>query len=133
MPEIKSTLLGLVDVGIHVEGLLSSTSVKIYKSLVLPRALYGSELWSDIGKTLVTQIEKAHRFCLKYIQNLPSYTRTNVCLSLAGVKPIEYKIEYRKLLFLGQICRFTTNHIPKKIFNYRLFSFYHFGSSVQLR
>ena len=99
--KLKSTLFGLVDVGLHENGLLSTTSLKIYKSIVTPKALYGCELWFGLNNTQITMIEKAHRLCLKYIHNFPSYTRTDICLGLVGTIPMKAEIEYRKLLFLG--------------------------------
>ena len=130
--KLKSTLLGLLNVGVHENGLRPFTSLKLYKSIVLPKALYGCELWSEINKTQSAQLERAHRFCVKYIQNLPVYTKTDVCLGLAGVSPIESDIDYRKLLFLGQICRAPSLHACKKLFNYRLFSFFISDNSLKL-
>ena len=129
--KLKSTLLGLMNVGIHDNGLLPPTSMKIYKSVVLPRALYGCELWSSPATCHISQLEKAHRFCIKYIQNLPVYTRTDICLSMVGAYPIEFDIDYRKLLFLGQLCRLFTGHFCKQLFNYRLVTFYKYKSCTQ--
>ena len=67
--KLKSSLLGLLNVGVHENGLHPFTSLKLYKSVVLPKALYGCELWSEINKTQVSSAGIAHRFCVKYIQN----------------------------------------------------------------
>ena len=83
--KLKSTLFGLVNVGLHENGLLPTTSLKIYKSIVMPKALYGCELWFGLNNTQITMFEKAHRLCLKYIHNFPSYTRTDICLGIAGL------------------------------------------------
>ena len=130
--KLKSTILWLLNVGVHENGLRQLTSFKLYKSIVLPKALYGCELWSEINRTQSDQIERAHGFCVKYILNLPAYTRTDVCLGLAGVLPIESEIDYRKLLFLGRICRTPGLHVCKKLFNYRLFSFVMSGNSLKV-
>ena len=79
-----------------------------------------------------TLLGRAHRFCVKYIQNLPVYTKTDVYIGLAGVSPIGSDIDYRKLLFLGQICRAPSLRACKKLFNYRLFSFFISGNSLKL-
>ena len=111
--KLKSKILGLLNVGVHETGLRPLTSLKLYKSFVQPKALYDCELWSEINKTQSVQIERVHRFCVKYIQNLPVYTRTDLCLGLADVLPIESEIDSLKLLFLGQICRTPSLHVCK--------------------
>ena len=54
----------------------------IYKSIVLPKALYGCEVWSQLSPTQLSTLERAHRFCVKFMQSLPRNTDTDVTLSL---------------------------------------------------
>lgn len=70
------------------------------------------------------QVERAHRFCIKYIQELPTFTRTDICLSLIGSRPTEFETDKRKLSFLGQLCNLNSTHISKTISCYRLVSYY---------
>ena len=44
-------------------------------------------------------------------------------MSLLGTKPIEYEIEKRKLIFLGQLCSHSVDHYSRDIFYYRLLQF----------
>ena len=118
--KLRSTLLSLVNVGLHPEGLNPMTAYKIYKSVVIPKALYGCEIWPSQSKTRQLQLEQAHRFCIKYIERVPTFTKTDVCMSLIGSRDIEYEIDLKKLTFLGQLCRLNTNHISYKIFTERL-------------
>ena len=68
----------------------------------------------------LVSLERAHRFCVKFMQFLPKSTSTDVALSLFGINSIETEIDYRKLIFLGQLCRLSGDHIVKDVFLRRL-------------
>ena len=103
-------MLGLVNCGIHEHGLNPTTSKRLYKSIVLPKALYGCELWDDLLPKHLAELEKSHCFCIKLMQSLPRSTSTDVASLLIGLNSIEVEIDYRKLIFLGNyaICLTTT-------------------------
>ena len=65
-------------------------------------------------------MERAHRFCVKFMQFLPKSTSTDVALALFGFNSIETEIDYRKLIFVGQLCRLTGDHRVKTVFHHRL-------------
>ncbi|MES9879941.1 MAG: reverse transcriptase family protein [Sedimenticola sp.] len=118
--KLKGSFLGIVNSGVHEHGLHPLTSKKIYKSVVLPRALYGCELWNNLSLTDVESIERAHRFCVKYIQGLAERTKTAVAFSLLGMSTIESEIDAIKLRFLGQLCHLSCDSRIKNIFLNRL-------------
>ncbi len=74
---VRSTFLGLSNVGVHSDGLNPITSLKLYKSIVLPRALFGCELWNAICVTNMRKLETIHHFCLKYMQGFRNRTRSD--------------------------------------------------------
>ena len=121
--KLKGTFLSLINSGIYEDGFNPLTSVHMYKTAVIPKALYGCELWSDLLPKHVLNIERAHRFCAKFIQFLPRNTNTEVVLSLIGINPIEADIDYRKLTFFGQLCRLPGCYRVKEVFLHRLFNF----------
>ena len=118
--KLRGTFLSLVNCGIYEDGLNPLTSRRIYNSVVLPKALYGCELWSNMQSSHIVSLERAHRFCIKFMQFLPKFTSTDVALALFGASPLESEIDYRKLVFLGQLCRLSSNHRIKQIFHHRL-------------
>ena len=65
-------------------------------------------------------LERAHRFCIKYLQNIPVYTKTDIALHNIGITSIEAEITYKKLQFFSQLCRLPCKHIAKQIFVTRL-------------
>ena len=62
--KLKNTFLSIVNCGFHQDGLNPLTSKRIYNSIVLPKALYGCELWSSLNKKQIMSLERAHRFCI---------------------------------------------------------------------
>jgi len=109
--KLRSTLPSLVNVGLHPDGLDPLTVFKIYKSVVIPKPLYSCEIWLPQSRTKQLQLEQAHIFWIKYIERVPTFTKTDVCMSLLGSRNIEFEIDFKKLNFLGQLCRLHTNHI----------------------
>ncbi len=118
--KLKGSFIGIANSGVHEYGLHPLTSMKLYKSVVLPSALYGCELWNKLSVTDLETIERAHKFCIKYIQGLPTRTPTVVASSLLGVNPIECEIDAMKLKFMGQLCRLSCDFRVKHIFLNRL-------------
>ena len=129
--KIKGTFLSLVNSGIHDGGLNPITSKHIHKSVVLPKALYGCELWYAIQPKHVELLEKSHRFCVKFMQSLPRRTSTDVALSLLNIDTIEVEIDYRKLIFFGQLCNSPPQYCAKALFIHRMVEYKSRPSAVQ--
>ena len=128
--KIRKTFLGIVNYGIYENGIHPISAKHLYETIVLPKALYGCELWSDLSKDEILSLEIAHRFCLKLIQGLPKSSRSDIVLTTLGMLPIEAEIDKRKLVFLGQLCRIENDNVVKKLFNYRLCYYFNNCSKV---
>ena len=63
--KLKGTFMSLANSGLFSE-LNPLTCIKIYNSVVLPKALYGCESWSQLSVSNIIHLERAHRFCIKY-------------------------------------------------------------------
>ena len=121
--KLRSTFFSTISNGIYEDGTHPITSLKIYKSVVLPKALYGCELWNDISKTQLVKLERSHKFCIKYIQSIDRTTRSDIAMSLLGCKSLESEIDFKKLTLLGQLCHLSSDFLSKDIFNNRLIRF----------
>ena len=97
---LKGTFLSLINSGVHEGGLNQITSKSIYKAVVLPKALYGCELWYSLQSKHIDLLEKAHTFCVKFMQSLPRRTSTDLAFSLLNIKSILCGIEYNKTYLL---------------------------------
>ena len=52
------------------------------------------ETWSSLTASNLMLLERAHMFCVKYMQGLSKNTRTDAALSLLGIYSIESEIEF---------------------------------------
>ena len=79
---IRRLFFGLISSCFSEHDLNPLTWKRIYETVILPKALYGCELWSNLSESTMTLLERSHRLCLKTIQNINRYTKTSVALSL---------------------------------------------------
>jgi len=100
-----------------------STLGKLYTTCVLPRCLFGCELWNCITRKDIQQLEVAHHFCLKRAQGLPHRTRSDMVTGLLGMSSIEAYIDLQKLTFFGSLCRLPPTQLANKLLVYRIFQF----------
>jgi hypothetical protein len=121
--KLRGTYFSITNSGLHPNGLSPITFKTIYSSIILPRALYGCELWNNYTDSDIENLEKSHRFCLKTIQSFAMSTSTQYTLAALDMNSIEINVEFRKLTFLGQLCRLPCRYLAKKVFLNRLFSF----------
>ena len=122
--KIKGTFLSIVNSGLHENGINPIMSLHIYNSVVLPKALHGCELWCNLTSNQNLSLERAHRFCLKFMQYLPRNTKTEVALTLLGSNSIEMEVDRRKLIFLEQLCNLPSHLHVKELFIHRLINYF---------
>ena len=105
--KLKGTFFSIMHSGVFYEGTLHPiTCNKIYRSVVLPKALYGSENWANLFDSEILTLERAHKFCVKHMQSFNIRIRTDVALSLLGIYPIENEIDFKKLIHVDLILVF---------------------------
>ena len=69
-------------------------------------------------------LERPHRFCLKFMQNLPRNTKTEVVLNLLASKTIEEEIDRLKPMFLNSYVICQAIYLLKKFFIHRLVNYF---------
>ena len=117
---IRGTYLSITGLLNSNTGLNPITAFKLYRSCVLPRSLFGCELWNDISVASCKKIETAHHFCLKRAQGLQFNTRSDMVLGLLGATSLQAYIDMQKLLFFGTLCRAPTYFLCNSLFLLRL-------------
>ena len=122
---IRGTFLSLAGTVSGRAGPNPGTAMKLYYRSVLPHSVFGCELWNDISKSDIHQLEIAHHFCLKRAQGLPALTRSDMVTGLLGVSSLEVYIDLQKLSFFGLLCRTTAQELSKQLLLYRLYQFKH--------
>lgn len=118
--KLRGQFFGLIKEGLHVNGLNPMTSLKIYKSIVIPRSLFGCAFLQSLSDRDLIVLERSHRLCLKQIQGLHIRSRTDIVLGLLGALPIQAEIEKQKLTFFGQLCGLVRDCAAKRLFLLRL-------------
>lgn len=97
--------------------------MNLYKKVVLPSTLYGCEIWNELKSQDYQLLNKFQHFIVKDIQGLKTSTRSDMCESLVGLRPITSEIDKKKLLFFEKLCNFSHDILVKKIFLFRLFTY----------
>lgn len=118
--KLRGTFLSLNTNGIDIKTVSPKTLAVIYGSVVLPRALYGCELWSQYSRTDIASLQRDHLFCLKTMQGLRKSCNSLFVLLAAGMIDIETIVDHRKLIFFGQLCRLPGQYLAKHVFIHRL-------------
>ena len=109
--KLRGTFFCILNSGIHPGGFNPTTLLKLYKSIVIPKALYGCELWNSVQAASLQQLERAHRLCIRCIQGLPLQASSIIAASCLGVHSIEKEIDLRKLQFFGRMCSLSTDQL----------------------
>jgi hypothetical protein len=91
------TLYALFGAGLHGRNGINPTAMtKIWQSYILPRLLYGAEIWM-LNKTQILRLETFQLKKLKQLQGLPPRTSSIAVRGLMGLLPIEAEIDRRAL------------------------------------
>ena len=109
----------LASVGCRFGGINPITASKLWKRVVLPKMLYGSELWQlDKGKCLM--LEKCQNVFVRVTEGLLPGTSGSAARGLLGLWSIEGEIEKKKLSFLGRLVNSSDNLAQVKLLMVRI-------------
>lgn len=101
----RKSLYSLIGTGVHgTNGLLPSQCLSMYNTYVLPRLLYGLEIFILRQKDL-SLLEHFHINFLRSIQAIPTRTSKSITHLLVGCRTITAELHLRQLSLLGCIIR----------------------------
>ena len=80
----------------------------LFESTVIPTLLYGCETWS-LGKTIEGKLEQLQLKSLRRILQVPKSTPIPAFYIEAGILPIKYQIDIKKLNYLYKIVNMEEN------------------------
>ena len=107
----------MIGLGLHPTGLNPLTSTSLYQKIIVPCALYGSELWNNMTQNDINIINRLQHFIVKTIQGFPIRTRSDICESMLGLNRLSSEVENRKLMFLHKILNMSSqDSLFKKIY-----------------
>ena len=113
--KLKSSLMSILGPGLQPQGFNPITSHKLYKLICIPRALYGSELWTSLTANEVMILERSHRYCLKRLQGFNRQTRTLIVLAMIGSPSLQIYLDRQCMRFLGQLAAMDSDCLPKQV------------------
>ncbi len=92
------------------------TKILVYKAVVLPTLLYGSETWTTYSRHLKA-LEAYHQRCLRKILRITwEDRRTNISvLEEAGIYTITATIAQNQLRWIGHVIRMPDSRLPKQV------------------
>jgi hypothetical protein len=95
----------------------SKTKIRLFRTLILPILLYGSETWtllkSDMNKLEVSQMR-----CLRQILGVSLRDRhrnETIRIRCDHQPSVEEQIQKRRLRWFGHVCRMNINRLPHKL------------------
>jgi len=107
----KNALFALAAQGVHPQGVNPLVSVGFYSTIVVPIALYGSELWSNSTASDLSVISRLQHYAAKRIQGLPTCTSSDMAESMVGLNRFQSQIVSRKLMFPYKILSFQQDEL----------------------
>ena len=119
----KRILNSLINIGVHDQGIHPMTSVKLWKTVVMPSILYGCELWDVISKKSIEELEVVQRYAARRMQGFDQRSPTLCTIFSLGLVEMKRSIDKIKLMFWNRLCTSSYSLFYKKLFIARLCSF----------
>lgn len=94
------------------------TKIRLFRTLILPILLYGSETWTVL-KADLNKLEVLQMRCLRQILGISlcdHETNEDIRMRFQNQPSIEKQIEQRRLRWFGYICRIDASRLPHKLF-----------------
>lgn len=119
----KSQIGAMSGVGVRGDGLNPLTSAHIWEKVTLPSILYGAELWNNLTKGEIDELEKVQKFAAKRIQGFDKRTHDEIVRRCLEWNTMNSIIDYKKLMFLHKLIFLDESTIAKQLFLYRLYDY----------
>jgi len=84
--------------------------------VIIPIALYRSELWNNLTQFDILTILPFQHYAIKRIQGLPTPTRSDMAESMVGMNRLPSHIDLRKMMFLHKIISLPAGSVSRNIF-----------------
>lgn len=125
----RNAFFAINGIGARKRGLNPVTGTDLYRKIVLPSALYGSELWNNLDNKNIREINKFQHMVCRSIQGFPALTRSDMSESLLGLTTLSIEVDIRKLTFLEKLISLSNDSQAKLVFISRLFQNLHSNQS----
>jgi len=122
----KNALFAISAQVLHPYGLNPLVSVKLYKKIIVPIALYGCKLWHNMSYREIVIVNRLQHGIVKRILGLPMRTRSDMCESITCCHKLYSNVVIRKWMFLHKILSLDVHSTTRNIFvkRYMLYTSY---------
>ena len=110
----RKTVFAVRGIGSHRVPINPAILTKIYRSVTLPKMLYGIEV-IPVNNSMLQEFELAHRQNAKLIQGLPMSAPNPTPLATLGWSSIQSEIAIRKICFMWKLFNLPDTNIYKRI------------------
>ena len=117
----KSNYAYFAIVGMGSQTLHPLTVTSLYSKVVIPTVLCGCEMWNNLSKKDLCNLQIFQHFVVKHIQVMHRRTRSDMCETMLDLSRLTVMVEERKSMFLQKLCQIEPNILSKQIFTFRLF------------
>ena len=112
----KNALVSLSAQCVHAQWVNPKVSADIYSKVIIPIALYRSELWNNLTQFDILTILPFQHYAIKRIQGLPTPTRSDMAESMVGMNRLPSHIDLRKMMFLHKIISLPAGSVSRNIY-----------------
>ena len=116
-------LSAMTGIGVKRNGLNPIIGTFLWNKICLPSILHGSELWNDLSKIEMIQLERAQCRALKITQGLPLRTHNYIVRGMVNQMSVMSIIECKKLAFLQKVISMSPGFLHKQLFIRRCYAF----------
>ena len=95
-----ASLFSILSIERHTSLVSPLLLLSIFIKVCHPTLLYGAELWHCLTINDINKLERFLRLAAKYIQKLPTRTRTDIALGMLGWISISARVDLRKVGWL---------------------------------
>ena len=107
--------------GARSGGLYPHVVAHLWNRIVCPSMLHGCEIWYEMTKNELVQLERSQNRVFRRIQNLPARTHNVISRGLLGEPSMTSRIITSKLGFLQRLVASKPTTIVKQVFTRRLY------------
>ena len=115
----RKTMYSLKDIGLRAGGLNPAVCAKVWQRVILASSLYACELWTNISKSELLDLERLQRRFARLVQGFHVRSPSVCTIQTLGLFSMEGYIDKCKLCYIGRLCRDKSSHMVKQLLYFR--------------
>ena len=92
-----------------------NVAFKLFEAQIIPALLHNCESWIDIDKKNIEELQKFQEAFIRKVLRIPDSTPKAIMQYDTGLWPMEWRIKYKKLMFVNKIMKKPNLNITKNV------------------